>query len=105
MADIAASLSDYHDDLLMRVGSLSQPSIHDKLVATLRYLGSRFGNGTTVDLHKIGLTLTHQDIAEMIGSTRETTSLELEKLRLLGYITYSRSCFVINTNELQSIHP
>ena len=95
MSAIAASLSDTHDDLLFRIDTIDQSTIHDRLVSTLKYLVLRFGGGKTVDLHKIGLQLTHQDIAEMIGSTRETTSLELEKLKHEGSIDYSRSHFII----------
>lgn len=97
MATIAASLSDDYDDLLLRIDAVDQSTIRDRLVATLQYLATRFGGGKTLDLHQIGLPLTHQDIAEMIGSTRETTSLELEKLRTEGVIDYTRSRFVIHS--------
>jgi CRP/FNR family transcriptional regulator len=95
MTAVAAGLSDNYDDLLLRIDAIDQSNIRDRLVTTLRYLALRFGNGKTIDLHQIGLQLTHQDIAEMIGSTRETTSLELEKLREQRLIDYSRSSFII----------
>ena len=95
MATIAAGLSDDYDDLLLRIDAVDQSTIHDRLVATLQYLSQRFGGSKVLDLHQIGLPLTHQDIAEMIGSTRETTSLELEKLRNENIIDYNRSSFVI----------
>jgi CRP/FNR family transcriptional regulator len=95
MTAVAASLSDNYDDLLLRIDAIDQSNIRDRLVTTLRYLALRFGNGKTIDLHQIGLLLTHQDIAEMIRSTRETTSLELEKLREQKLIDYSRSSFII----------
>jgi CRP/FNR family transcriptional regulator len=100
MTTIAASLSDNYDDLLLRIDAIDQSNIHDRLITTLRYLALRFGSGKMVDLHQINLPLTHQDIAEMIGSTRETTSLELEKLRSNGTISYSRSSFVIYADKL-----
>lgn len=95
MATIAASLSDNYDDLLLRVAASDESTIHDRLRATLTYLAQRFGKGESVDLHKIGLPLTHHDIAEMIGSTRETTSIELEKMQKQHLISYDRSRFVI----------
>jgi CRP/FNR family transcriptional regulator len=100
MASLAAGLSDNYDDLLLRIAAIDQSSIHGRLMTTLRYLALRFGSGKTVDLHDIGLQLTHQDIAEMIGSTRETTSLELEKLRAQGAVAYSRSSFVLYPEKL-----
>jgi len=95
MTALAAGLSDNYDDLLLRIDAIDQPTIHDRLTTTLKYLALRFGNGKTVDLHQIGLPLTHQDIAELIGSTRETTSLELERMRHDGKISYDRSSFII----------
>lgn len=95
MTDIATTMSAQYDDLLLRVDSIGQSSVREKLLSTLRYLAERFSASNSVDLHALGLNLTHQDIAEMIGSTRETTSLELQKLRQEGYIDYSRNKFVI----------
>ena len=100
MTMLAAGLSDNYDDLLLRIDAIDQPTIHDRLATTLEYLALRFGGGKTVDLHQIGLPLTHQDIAEMIGSTRETTSLELERLRSSGALDYNRSRFVIHPEKL-----
>lgn len=102
MTDIATSMSTHYDDLLVRVNSIGQPNIREKLAATLRYLAERFSANDTVDLHELGLTVTHQDLAEMIGSTRETTSLELQKMRTSGYIDYDRSHFTIYLEKFLS---
>jgi CRP/FNR family transcriptional regulator, cyclic AMP receptor protein len=102
MTDIAASMSAHYDDLLVRINSIGQPNIHEKLVATLRYLAERFSANTIVDLYELGLPVTHQDLAEMIGSTRETTSIELKKLQTGGYIQYDRSHFIIYLEKFLS---
>lgn len=102
MADIATNMSNYYDDLLLRIDSIDQTNIHDKLIATLHYLARRFSETSSIDLHAIGLPLTHQDIAEMIGSTRETASLELHKLRDDGHIDYDRSHFVIYRDKFET---
>lgn len=99
MAEIAAMMSSHYDDLLQRINSIEQASVRDKLIATLRYLALRFGTGDHVDLYKLGLELTQQDFAEMIGSTRETTSVELHKLRRDGLVNYNRAGFIINLNK------
>ena len=100
MASVAASMSDYYDDLLLRIHSIEQSNVRDKLIATLSYLAERFGHGDIIDLYQLGLSLTHQDLAEMIGSTRETTSVELQRLRQDGLITYSRNHFIIRLAAL-----
>lgn len=105
MSEIAANMSNHYDDLLLRVNSVEQASVREKLVATLRYLAERFSAESRVDLYKLGLFLTHQDIADMIGSTRETTSVELHKLRKDGFVDYDRTKFIVNlmTPDLSSV--
>lgn len=102
MTEVAMSMSAHYDDLLSRVSTIDQNSIHEKLIATLHYIAKRFSAEASVDLYKLGLHLTHKDFAEMIGSTRETTSVELQKLRQSGSITYSRTEFIVHTDKL---HP
>lgn len=95
MTEIASSMANHYDDLLSRVHSVERASVQEKLIATLRYLAQRFSAEQTVDLYALGLRVTHQDLADMISSTRETTSLELQKLRKSNYIDYSPSKFVV----------
>ena len=95
MTEIATNMSSHYDDLLLRIQSIEQDSVRHKLIATLRYLAGRFSADETVDLYQLGLRVTHQDLASMIGSTRETTSLELQKLRKDGFIDYNSGAFII----------
>lgn len=48
---------------------------------------------------EIGLKLTHQEIAELIGSTRETTTLMLSQFKKSGLITKRRGRIVIQDLE------
>jgi CRP/FNR family transcriptional regulator, cyclic AMP receptor protein len=103
MNEIARGISQHHDELLDRLLVASNPTVQTKLTAVLGYIAQRFSADTIVDLHTLGLRLTHQDIAEMIGATRETTSLALEVLRRDGVIDYSRDHFVIHTDQLAAM--
>lgn len=99
MTEIATSMSSHYDDLLSRVNTIGRANIHDKLVATLHYVAKRFSADESVDLYALGLHLTHKDLADMIGSTRETTSLELQRLRARRVIDYDRSTFIVHTDK------
>jgi CRP/FNR family transcriptional regulator len=99
MTEIAASMSGHYDDLLSRVNSTGHNSVRERLIGTLRYVAERFSAQESVDLYQLGLRLTHKDIAEMIGSTRETTSLELKRLHEEGCITYDRKQFIIHLDR------
>lgn len=103
MTEAATRMSGHYDDLLIRIDSVGHVNVRNKLIYTLIYLAKRFGTGGVVDIFTLGLKLTHQDIAQMIGSTRETTSIELRKLHLLGCIAYDRDKFVINITKLEEL--
>jgi CRP-like cAMP-binding protein len=103
MSEIATSMSVHYDDLLSRIDSIEQTTVRDKLIQTLCYLAGRFSADESVDIYQIGLKLTHSDIADMIGSTRETTSLELAKLREQYGVDYDRTKFVIHTERLRQL--
>ncbi len=98
MSEIATSMSDHYDDLLSRINTIGQATVRDKLISTLRYVAQRFSADRSVDLYQLGLHLTHKDFADMIGSTRETTSLEMQKLRSAGIVQYDRTKFIIHTD-------
>jgi CRP/FNR family transcriptional regulator len=101
--EIAVAMSGHYDDLLHRLNSLEQTSIRGRLIHTLHYLATRFSAENAVDLFTLDLRLTHQDIAEMIGATRETTSVELQKLRLDDLISYDRSSFIVHVDRLSEL--
>jgi len=103
MNEIATSMSGHYDDLMNRLNSIEQTTIRGKLIATLRYLAERFSASDSVDLFELGLRLTQNDIASMIGSTRETTSVELNLLKESGAIEYNRSKLMINVPKLNSL--
>lgn len=103
MIEIARGIGQHYDELLDRLHAAGNPTAQSKVIAMLGYIAQRFSADVVVDLHQLGLRPTHQDIAEMIGSTRETTSLALEALRRQGAIDYSRECFIIYTDRLRTI--
>jgi CRP/FNR family transcriptional regulator len=102
MAEIAVNMSEHYDDLMNRINSVGQTSVRAKLMATLKYIAERFSAGDVVDLHESGLKLTHNDFASMVGSTRETVSIELHGLMKDGYIEYDRMKFKVYLEKLRT---
>lgn len=103
MAQVARGLSEHHDDLLDRMNALEQSDVHSKLLFILNNLCEKFDTSPVVKLHELGLGLTHQDVADMIGATRETTSIELKRLRDEGLVDYSRSEFTIFYDKISEL--
>jgi CRP/FNR family transcriptional regulator, cyclic AMP receptor protein len=60
--------------------ALQQPKARQKLLYIMQYLVLRFGLPSKQNKQMIDLRLTHQEIANIIGITRETVSTEISKL-------------------------
>lgn len=84
----------------MHVYALEQSHAQDKLTYILQYLVSRFGEKMTDGRFKINLRLSHQDIAEMVGITRETTAVELHRLKTKGLIDYQKFIYYVDVHKL-----
>ncbi|NEQ21593.1 MAG: Crp/Fnr family transcriptional regulator [Microcoleus sp. SIO2G3] len=78
-----------------------QPSIADRLVQLLLWLSNQFGqpvaSGTLLELR-----LTHQDLADTIGSTRVTVTRLLNEMEREGKIERSRRTILIRCSLLRN---
>jgi len=101
MMEIARGMSEHYDDFLQRVDAVDRLSVRERLLRTLCYLAQRFSAGEAVDLYTQGLRVTHQDLAAMIGSTRETTSATLGELRSDGFISYDQTHFIVHIRAIE----
>lgn len=73
----------------MRLNALLNLKARDKLIHTLHYLAQIHGSPLKENFITINLDLTQQDLANLIGITRETAATELNKLKKSGAIYYS----------------
>ncbi len=84
----------------MHIYALEHSHAQDKLVYILQCLIARFGEKMPDGRIKIKLRLSHQDIAEMVGITRETTAVELHRLKERGLIDYQRFTYIVDLAKL-----
>jgi CRP/FNR family cyclic AMP-dependent transcriptional regulator len=103
MTDIAKSMSSHYDEFLQLIDAVDTATVKEKLMRTLLYLADRISGSPVVDLYAEGLRLTHQDLAAMIGSTRETASLTLAQLRKEQLLHYTRKEFVVHSDALRAL--
>lgn len=90
------------DGLLFTISHILSGTAYQRIIAALLMFSNRFGEKTPSG-EIIILPLTHQDIANVAAITRETASLNLEKLRSKGLITQKNHLFIIpNLQKLQS---
>jgi CRP/FNR family transcriptional regulator len=90
----------HYTSATMHIYALEHSHAQEKLVYILQYLVARFGEKQPNGLMKIALRLSHQDIAEMVGLTRETTAVELHRLKDKGLIDYQRFSYYVNVAQL-----
>jgi CRP/FNR family transcriptional regulator len=96
---LADSLATSYAAFLLRINALEQPKARQKLLYTLYYLCERYGVKAG---HKttISLTLTHQQLASLVGLTRETTATQMNQLKREKLLTYSKQTYTVDTVKL-----
>lgn len=82
------------DGLSWRIEMTALSHAYSRVISILIYLSGHFGEKTPIGL-KLIFPFTHQEIAELVGISREHTSLEMEKLAKKGLITYQQRFLVI----------
>lgn len=90
-----------HTGLLMQVTALGQSRAADKILFMLAYLLFRYGKKAQPDMVSVSVPMTHTLLGCMLGLSRETTSVELGKLRRKKVVAYNSKEFIINKPLLQ----
>jgi CRP/FNR family transcriptional regulator len=96
--ELIAYASRMSDQFVQRIEILSAQSSRQKVAALLNYLADKTGetlNGKT----RLNLPLTSQDIADMCGLTRETASMQLQRMKKESIISGRRN-LVIDPEKL-----
>lgn len=90
---------------LLEINALEQSKGSEKIIHMLQYLLMRFPSQSNPNegWERIDLRITHQELANMTGLTRETTSTELNKLRRKGIVEYSNQNYSLNIQLLRSL--
>jgi CRP/FNR family transcriptional regulator len=96
--NVAQMLSDRLTDVSATIEDLAYAKISDRLVHLFERLAAEVGRATDEGTF-LDVRLTHQDIASIIGSTRETVSLELNQLVRSGQIKQAGGYITVLTRK------
>jgi CRP-like cAMP-binding protein len=99
--DLAKYFINSHTSQLLQITALEQSRAADKLLLMLYYLLFRYTKKITDNDYELRFHLTHTTLGNLTGLTRETTSVELGRLRRKGVVTYTGSSFVIHRTALE----
>jgi CRP-like cAMP-binding protein len=103
--------NDLRDDLLraitrrytavgMHINALQQTHAQSKIAQGLQYLVMSHGIKLPNGRYKVNMRLTQRDLASIVGVTRETTALELNKLKDKGVVSYQSFTYTVDYNAL-----
>ncbi len=92
--DLTTRLLSGLEGLSRKVGYAFQATAKIRIAETLLTLAYRFGKPTNQQL-RLTIPLTHQDLADMTGLTRETVTRELKTLRQNNLIVVDDKGFLI----------
>lgn len=81
---------------LVHITALEQARAREKVLTILYYLCLSSGSEFKPGKFKVELHLTHSIIAALCGLTRETTALELSKLKKLKIVKYTARYYLID---------
>ncbi len=91
-----------HTSSQLQVNALNQTRAADKVKLMVYFLLLRFGRQQRDGRYFINFKITHSTFASLTGLTRETSTIELKKLKEQGSIEYQNSRFVIDRKSIES---
>ena len=98
--ELARQMSQRYYELMERIRALEQPKASDKIAHTIYFLAQHFSLKDTERRTEIPLPLTHQDMANLLGLTRETVAVELKRLKDAKLVYYDKWHFVVFTDAM-----
>lgn len=87
--------------LLMRITALEQSNAAEKIALTLYYLMIRHGIERKPGEFTINIKMTQSMLASLVGLTRESTAVNIAKLKKRGVLTYKNFIYVVNKPNLE----
>lgn len=94
------AISDKYRHIMSHLKAAQKPRARDKVLHLLSFIAARFSNRKSPSVEHVEVPFTHQDLANLVGLARETTTLELKKLKEQGVVDYEKNNFYINTKRL-----
>jgi len=92
-------LSASNEAIMTQLEVMKNKKAIDKVEMLLPYLISKAGKKIKPDIYELQLRLSHQEIADLSGVTRETTTTLIKELEHRGVIDQSHGKWQINTKK------
>ena len=97
MTYLAAS----NDVIMHQLEVMKNKKAIDKVLLTLPYLISKSGKKIKPDVYELQLKLSHQEVADLTGVTRETTTTLIKQLEQKKILSQTHGAWRINTTNMR----
>lgn len=91
----------YTKQLMLRIECLEATNAQHKVAQVLQYLASSYGKKNSNKLVDISVPVTHQDMANMAGLSRETASIQVKDLESKKILKQERGSLQVNLEALE----
>lgn len=86
---------------LRRIETLEYRHATDKVVGALIYVADMFNRARGVKSTRLNVSMTQQEIADLLGLSRETTNVEIKKLEQLNLLKHTRQNLTLYVERLR----
>jgi CRP/FNR family cyclic AMP-dependent transcriptional regulator len=101
LLELTRNMATTYTDLVMKLAATEKPKATQKIVRVLQMLADKFSTDAAGGVGKeLSVSITQQDLANLVGLTRETVAAELKKLKKGGYIRYDKLQFIVDHERL-----
>lgn len=90
-----AYMSASNQAIMNQLEAMKHKTAKDKILLLLPYLVDKLGTEIRPHTHKLQIKLSHQEIADLSGITRETTTALLKELEEDGVLKQKRDTWII----------
>jgi CRP-like cAMP-binding protein len=94
-------MSASNQAIMKQLEAMKRKTAKDKIMLLLPYLVDKIGKEIRPHIHKLQLKMSHQEIADLSGITRETTSALLKELEEEGVIKQQKDTWIIHLSAEQ----
>ncbi len=92
---VAGEIARRRSEMETRIAGLAYGSGRAKLISALRHLAREHGDRRADGTIRIGIRLSHQELAQLVGVTRETCTIELGKLQKSGSVCFDDDRYIV----------
>jgi CRP-like cAMP-binding protein len=95
---VAREIARRRSEAETRVAGMAYASVRGRITAVLRHLAEEHGEKTSDGAVRIRLRISHQELANLAGTTRETCTVELGRMMSAGLVNVDADHFFLVPN-------